>query len=464
MKRVGPEQEDADDARKQGIVRAMVELDLSFTLSQIPEFVLAFRYHPQRLIRLMNTSKKLFVAVESLARQFPSLWYELCLYAFPDIAIMLTVCASHFPFSKAYEKVSKIVGYWTIDGAFLTYIPPYSVNPTAWDLVTLTDRATEVEKFNLHRASQARSFAHGKVSSSFTSQALLDQCTVDESRARRVAHCFKMLFPFGVPPSPYCFASQIVLQKLALECILSLKEGWVVPFLEEIYGKYTPIHRQWLNTRLTDNLKRATLEEMEIYLDGPVESRTFAGLIIEDNKPDWAGDAVDLPELAGAFLTLVRAGKVKDKERAPLLYDRIIKNALIYDRTGELSVSAFPSIETDKKPWELLSLVEGEETPEILQLKNVEIYGAVDPLYWKVLLQRGTPEVGGLDWRDIIKVQIMIVKGTFPLDSEERMRIETVSPLSTLSCMVCGNQRRDTLCFEESRPFGVYCDEECRKK
>lgn len=475
MKRTHLFEETHREDEQQALVATLALNNAVGTLIAAPQLILAFRHHPWRLLRLMNANKQLKQAVEYMERtMMPLLWYDAALHAFPDICIMLHVCAALY--KTSYDSVT--IGNSVPDTLFMVFVEV----GRSWNMPDLILLSTEPGKGLAKR----RSFSQNKVHDSFGKPDLLDACLRDRAVAKRTERCFKMLRPFGVPLAQYCFCSQITLQRLTIDFLVLLPPRGngmfkhTLPthtFMQSVMADYTIKSSDWAESRLPDNLPRISLQSLLKFTDPEsLEPR---------DTIDWTplgkvynGAVYGLPELAHSILAQLRVNVQEDtlllQTRLLALYDRVIKAALRYDTTGVLVLEQFFSVASDERPWDLYPLQEGEHSVAELREKDMEHYGVCDPLYWDVLVRHEVPPVSPrkkdagreIDWKAVVMGQIDLVKHTYGDQSPEYKRMESPSPVAfTLGCMAtqCSERTPERLSIEPDAPFGVYCSEQCRK-
>ncbi len=475
MKRVHLFEEAPDEEEQQALVAALVLNNAVVTLTHVPPLLLAFRHHPWRLLRLMSANKKLREAVEYMERtMMPLLWYDAALHAFPDICIMLHVCASLY--KTFYDDVT--TGNSTSDTLFMAYVEV----GRGWNIPELIRISTSEGSGLMKR----RSFAQNKLHDSFTRPALLDACLAERKVAKRTEQCFKMLRPFGIPPAQYCFCSQVALQRLTIDFLVLLPPRGTSmfrhtlmthTFMQYIIAEYTAISLDWAESRLPDTLPRITLQSLLKFTDPEsLEPRDML-----DGHPlgrVFNGAVYGLVDLARSILRQLRAnvqdGKLQKQRELLTLYDTVIKTALRYDTTDALVLAQFFSVESDELAWEPYPLKEGEHSVDALREVDMEHYGVYDPLYWDVLVRHEVPPVSPrrkdagqtIDWKAVVKGQIDLVRHTYGDQSPEYARMERFDPsVLTLGCMAahCNERTPSRLSIEPDAPFRVYCSEQCRK-
>lgn len=482
MKRVLSLQESADDERHQALLNALAVGNLAFALSDIQPLLYAFRMHPWRLLRLMSTRREWGQAVErAIAQYWPTFWYDVCLYAFPDIVVQLNLCETYQREigADAYHRIFKGTGGGMALYFFLAYCNNTDYGPhVAWNTTRMFAIATE--RRSPHHRPTLTEFSTLWLHPSFTSVETRDACRASEARARDVARCYKMMHPCGIPPAAYCFASQVALQRLALELMVLLvrfDDAIGFKFYRVVHTHYT-VMDDWQAIAMGDRQNNVSLDDLEKFLH--IDPATTEGYTTVGGRQlgrVYKGHVMTLRHLADIVRTLY-------KEIQPVacfthwtcdaftaLYDRIVKAALRYDtRDDDDGTVRFPALVDSSSPWVPLVVVEGEEESiEEMRVRDIERYGTHDPLYQTVMLHRGVAEPGHqqrADWKQIIKTQIDVVKRDNKgrdRPTAEYLDIQSASPVAYIfSCAQCGAMERDKFGVEAASPFRVYCDEKCR--
>jgi hypothetical protein len=498
MKRVLSLQESADDERHQALLNALAVGNLSFALSDIQPLLYAFRVHPWRLLRLMSAHREWGQAVErAIAQYWPTFWYDVCLYAFPDIVVQLSLCETYEREigADAYYHIFSGAGGGTAMYFFLAYCNNVDYGPqVAWNMARLF--AIADGGLPRHRPTLTE-FNTLWLHPSFTSLETRDACHASETRARDVASCYKMMHPCGIPPAAYCFASQVALQRLALELRVLLSRydsearrhyiihGGVqqqrpltVQFYRAMRTHYTVMDDDWLTFTMANRQNNVSLADLEKFLHiDPATTEGYTSVGGHEMGRAYKGHVMTLHHLADILRALynelqpaVCATNVTCDAFAEL-YDRIVKAALRYD-TRDDDTTEFPALVDSSLPWVPLAVEGEEESIEEMRTRDIERYGTHDPLYQTVMLQRGVPEPGHgqADWKQIIKTQIDVVKRDNKgrgRPTAEYLDIQSATPpLSTyvFACMNpnCGETTRTQFGVEDVAPFRVYCDEKCR--
>lgn len=421
-----------EDDDREATLAALVHANFAFTLAQIPELVYAFRYHPWRLLRLMSTSKTLRAQIEAALRTYPRLWYSCALTAFPDFVILLCV----------YKHLSTLGDYLT---SWVQILSTLQVDHPSQYTV-------EHRLLHLHyRSYKSFSCCDGLVDRSFHAPAILDACLVDEERARAVAQCFRMLFPFGVPPAQYCFASQIALHQFTVTYLAVndqslghiLRNFTLMP--DHVTPDFTPRWMGYVTLQTCERWRtQGSGEGAAADGAGPrFPQWELGGLGGNIDKPGYAGAVFELTDL----LALMR-GRPQRFQPTCLFYKRVAEACHLYWR----GVDPPPTI-----------IAMDGETPLVVDVTErraarLARYGTVDPLYINTLIA-GDDDAFPLvpDWKQALVELIDLVKKELP-GTEEYRRME--ARLTSARCGHCGQTARKA---ETSAPFGAYCNDDCQE-
>ncbi len=470
-------EESPDDERRQASIAALVQADFTFGLREIPELLRAFRFHPQRLLRLTQASSKFQAAVQRAERDFPRLWYDCCLCTFPDLVILLQV---YSPADYDTKKIDSPNGWFQ----WLSSI--YDRQLYFSDASDPIDVASRLVLLRRHLAG-GLSCSEDRIDRSFHAPDLVAECLRDEGKAWRTAECFKLLVPFGVPPAQYCFASQLALHHLTLAW-LTVTSGSQKAVLFNIGRLFTLTPSTAVDTRARDWMPRVTLQLCEHVRAAGLQVRFVAngagprtGIVYPGDKgADIATNAHFVGHVFGLRDLFVMAQAEYDtlmkpqdamQVRAGGTYlskndrDRAAKASLI-EPTYIRIIRAYARYAPEIMP-ELPQLVDADGESKLgldeihaLRQRDMDRYGTHDPLQWRVLLG-GEEDAFTLapDWKAVVMDAIATVKKLMP-GSGEALKLEQ-HPSTQLSCTACGRHGVDYV--EEVAPFGSYCNSECQK-
>lgn len=483
-----------EDVRRQQAFAALVHAGYdSFEgmMREIPELVHAFRFHPWRLLRLMATSQALRLAIERAAAQNPRLWYECCLYAFPDFVIQLYLGEQkfdHYLPERAWGHMTALTRWcftlWNVEHQLEEdeYGPHFDYRVQDCLDALAAGRVTALYA------------GEGHIDSSFHEQALLRACAQDAEVARQTARAFRVLCPFGLPPAQYCFASQVLLRQYALEFLDLLSDGdlqrgalhWlnvttVDRLLRELSEGYLLI--PWISDThpfLRRRLSRISLSDCQAFLlDGSLRA-TGVGPRSVDERYDAeeriiqardTSSSPPLPEKKGrgyqVELTLWElATKIEEFKRRLIamgnnltlpavddLQRQVMSAHLFHCSDAELERTLAQLADTNDLDYDALDSVRAAAEKE--RQARLEKYGALDPLYWRVLLVGGEDAYDpGVDWRTVCGLLIDIGK-RMGRESDFYKSME-----ATLLCAHCG--RSGVRFVEPTGALHAYCDQRCR--
>ncbi len=398
-----------------------------------------FRMHPWQLIRLYNTSKAIRKAIVSKEKEENFFWYHICKHSFPDICIAL------------YED---------------KHNPP---NPPFTGF--FMDRVYVNGKRGL-------SFSH--LDRSFTADDVLEECTISLKYARDVELCFKALYPFGVPPSQYFFASQWDLNQVAAKYYLLIDNPrkWSQDINEKHTVKVMKPDRAYvtLNSLMTMFYSKTKyIPDREFrYLNKQNSSLSRGrGPYEEFEDPEYVISHM------GDLLFQYQHVKPKNIYTFRNLCQHITKSIIVLDESTPQCVAlkelrrtvyAYACIYDIEAENDKLFRREalGEEQHPSMTYKFIENtredrltkYGTIDPLVKDMIIMdeismREYHDNNG--WREIVKNEIDWVKKYRDKDDQEYTRISS-------KCFSCDNTDISVLHIEESFPFNFYCGEKCRDK
>lgn len=444
-------QEGEAERQEQAVVAALAGQGLVQILANVGHLVQVFRFHPIRFLQLMRVSSTVRKAFEQAQRDgnAPLMWYKFCLYAFPDYEVVLA--AHNYPFLPAttgYEQQPDGVTVrpeWAMaefdvpDDPLWTYM---FGRPTRTHFVWTNSKMLQYDLTTADGwdVSFAAMQWRRHLDQSWYSESMRRRCVRDPVFAQTLSHCFRMFFPFALPPAEYCFVSQVALHQLAMELAHLL--------LNPVEADTERSHRM-LRKWITGVKQRRTLHANDhtieytvrrlCYLDanefvawyttapqpqfasllaprtlqcngaGPElmpNDNTGSGTALTVLKPDYDHTVYDLAELAATVLEISLAWKdlaeqaVKTDEKKALtqrvalfdaLYGRVVLAALRYDQTGGVKPGDF----NDPQP-QYFNYVNGRRaSPRQFTTQfawrqqrdtDVELYGSHDPLQWDVML------------------------------------------------------------------------------
>jgi hypothetical protein len=386
------------------------------------------------------------------------LWYDFTLYAFPDIAVQLSVYYS----VHTKEEFRNILYVSTVNYHFLMWACFMS------DGVFLDERVT---LYN----SMTNGYSRQTLHESFLSRDLIKACEVDEVLARRTAECFKMLHPCGIPPAAYCFASQVELHRLLAELLPLFQHGttwnswkwWdeCSAFLLKILKRYSIFNEDFSSAQIFLKLvKSVSLDDLKKFLE-PGYTSTIVGT--RETGKIYNGVTFSLAELARLLTEFIDKNKIHSfkagkHDELIRIHDRIVKAALRYDITGALKMEMFaPS-------WVALPLQEGEKSVEELREQDLLNGLSHDPLYRDVLMRSAEPHKTNrtvIKWKRLIKAKIDVIKRqnkSAPLELQPIPAYQDISTHYSFACMTCKENRLEKLSIEDASPFRVFCNEQCR--
>ena len=499
MKRLTETQQDLFN---QGVLEAMAQLkntdDIALALTS-HDLLRSFRFHPWRLLRLMQTHPSFSRAVEAtITNDKLSLWYECALCAFPDIPIQLSVCYAASHTAAPFKKI-------LFDTSMSSLLQICLVS----DFIFI-DRQERLDEVMMKRY-VIHDYRTDVINKSFLSYTLLQSCMGDTELARQTATCYKMCYPCGIPPAAFCFASQVQLHHLLVELVplfendTSTDKKYAVPewhvqcsrFLSKILKRYTIFGTMWVLTRFMGFTKVSVeLDGLRKFLEPGFQSNMvqikMMGVVRDEPMGKmYDGRILTLAGLAHLLEEYIVKNKIAsfktETQRDAIigLYDRIVKAALRYDVTGLVRPDAFVSIVEHRggedawlppwlPPWYPLALKPGEKSVDTLREQDVLRGLSHDPLYRDVLLDRVVVEprrddARPINWLGLIKTAIdHIKKSNAQAKPEQRPTPEYEDitsgeiPAFAFACMACDEREPDKLGVEVRAPFRVACIDGCR--
>lgn len=480
--------------RRLDVVSVLVETqteELAFMLREFP-IEMIFRFHPWRLIRLMNLSKQFMTIVEKRAEVVPSFWYFICKHAFPDCVIMMSVLDNQ----AAYGLQNKLVKYfdqYALGRLFLEYQD--DANETIGHvkrnlLFTLPRNSRWYKEGYDPYVSTLKGFSFKCLDRSFFESSLLNECLVDTKKARHVEKCFKMVYPCGIPPAQYCFTSQVELRRLTLAFISFISESEISNrekyTVNEINSEYCIIGDSFASTRHRWFLPFVPLHECERFIvetdpirtlkqmgkgpiqrydtikgyEGKVEQSYREGGLYEGHVFTFAG----LCKVMTSKVTLEEYPRFSFKSKKAFLeiYDEVFSFALLY---GDIDDST-PVKYNDYKAGTLVDIPLDMTNRAMVKREDaLKVHGKVDPLYWDTLLTNQvttSPNFSNDEWKTVIMNQIDNVKAVNTQGSPEYENIQAVP--SFLSCMHCKSDENDVqLHVEVSHDLNTFCSALCQE-
>jgi hypothetical protein len=464
MKRIPEERE--EDRRLQVVAEVLAAENFSFPAKQGDLLVLAFRFHPIRLFRLMQISRGFYIIVKATVEENPRLWYQCVCASFPDFVIALqTINEETYPRGQSRDS------RWMRTLSLLHQ--PHSKY--------LSNLATFTRELALERA-EGYSCYDGYVDHSFTDRAFLDECLHSSERARSAEHSFKMIWPCGIPPAHYCFESQVFLHTAALEFIALSNTytptNWLLPF--------TVINPEWDVVVAEEeeegavHLAYITRQDCELWREEGGWSTSQDGRetsgprIAHSYQEHWGDGRAVLGKEGYTGRRVLQLTDVLDAMRQTTnprervlfrsLFDQVAKAALLFSVT-DAAPPTFRNLD-DTAPYEL-----SEEIMEI-RAYHMERYGTYDPLHWQVLLS-GEQDAFLLlypdrledplknPWYFNLRNLVRFVNDRFGATDPELLRLESKNSTVRLQCELCGAV---PTMLETQEPYGAYCSRRCQRK
>lgn len=465
MKRVLHE-ESEEEERLQGLVRALDSVGeiLTFGFEELDTMLRAFRFHPQRLLRLMQSSSAVNQAVEMALAHDPRFWYDSCVAAFPDVIIMMETCNRLHDFSHlTYRIVSDNPRVY--DNLFLSQ-DYYS----AWHFFATPEEAEDdggdAELFNL---AVCHSFATANnVDEDFTNPSRWH----DRFSAEQMAQHFAFFYPYALPPAEYCFLSRVKAQRMQFELLGLMPVENAIAYAQyhgdnthNVYKNYcTPgSWREKLNlaTAMYWRYFERDAQAKEVF-DLANLAREIARLVqqvLDDEVLEGEGLTLGAVPSALALFKRVRAAQLLHSDAAFVAWESGAATGDYQPGVADLTYAEYGQ-----------TLREGRE--ELLRL-----YGRLDPLYWDVLMTRPTmaaaaattivvDEEGDLfdvkdemDWKRVVVTQLEWVKRYAPKTHPIHKAIQSTIPDTAFACHTCGASQ--SLSVQSCAPFGIYCGDGC---
>jgi hypothetical protein len=245
----------AQDYRNQAITETLIQNDDTLVFI-VPAFILSFRNHPWRLLRLMSVSRMAYDYINGVIESsFKNLWFDICINQFPDVVIMIDVMKKK---STKYRP---------------DYIRTVPYTPDVNKIIHCADTPTKTFKY------QNRGLAYGLIDDSFLDDALLDECWRSEEKARKMSHAFSLVYPIGIPPAAYCFSSQVALYECTLQFLEHVGGGPMYPAWYDIVNDFTIFNVSLL--RQPDLQSKTTLATVESSIKGHFTFEDLKGLVLK---------------------------------------------------------------------------------------------------------------------------------------------------------------------------------------
>jgi hypothetical protein len=464
MKRVLHE-ESEEEERLQGLVRALDSAGeiLTFGFEELDTLLRAFRFHPQRLLRLMQSSKAVNQAVETALADDPRFWYDSCVAAFPDVVIMLETCERLYPYRNlSYAIVNDNP---RVDWRLL--LMPRSF--PAWQFYATVEHAEEnsgAQEFDL---AICHSFATAnKIDADFTDPSHWHK----RFSAEQMAQHFAFFYPYALPPVEYCFLSRVKAQSMLFELLSLMPKQNAVRYAcnqrDKTHNVYTNDYyygsgheKRDLATSMYWRYFERDAEAKEVFdLDHLVReiARLVRQVLENDNDEMEEGEGLTMGAVPGALALFkrVRAAQLLHSKEPFIGWGRGSGAGEYEPGVPELTYTEYGQ-----------TLREGRE--ELLRL-----YGTVDPLYWDVLLmgrpagtiaaavgEGGDPfdVIGEMDWKRVVVTQLEWVKRYAPKTHPIHKAIQSAIPDTAFACHTCGAAH--SLSVQSCAPFGIYCSDGC---
>lgn len=378
-----------DDDQLQYIVRALDNADaiLRFSIEQLDAMLYAFRFHPGRLLRLMQTSHSMKDVVEQTLLYNPRFWYDSCVAAFPGIIVILDVDHRFEDLNRLTERMLKELPPG-IQNPFLShpgmYNSPWHFYPSKKECKQQTGA---LELFDL------------KACHSFAAANDVDSDFLEHSRwqerydARQMENHFAFFFPYALPPVEYCFVSRVKTQAFFMEFISLLPKDVAERYV--IYGNQSESYEWYWEQHRHNELKN---------IDTSLYWRYF-----ERNRYDK--EVFSLSTLAKEIVLIMNNDEeevfFKDMTKAISLLKRVHRVQLLHATPEE---------------YERLIVTIGETDGDLNGERALlfALYDTYDPLYWDVLL-REKRNINGedlfeaygagkyrkaMDWKKVILTQL----------------------------------------------------------
>ena len=474
MKRIHEESD--EEQRLQSIVRVLDSTDaiLVFGFEELDTMLRAFRFHPRRLLRLMQGSKAVNEAVERALVYNVRFWFECCVASFPDVVIMLDVRHRLSDFNRLTYS---LIGNDPRQHQHLFLTPDHNSSP--WHFyATVAEAAANsgAQEFDLaicHSFATAND-SNEEVDSEFTDPERWRR----KYDAKRMALYFALYHPYALPPAEYCFVSRVKAQALLFELLALMTSekarAYVTFTTDRSYTIYPGDYGGCVSSLSGVEFWRKSYEDDH---DGPMkvfdlerlahdvtDYVTLALADAEDNY--WNGLSLAVvPQALGLFRRVRYAQLLhcEDEEWTEWVY-RAAGDGVILDFNGV----------TDLSYAEYGAALQQERTA----LNN--LYGTSDPLYWDVLLLRQGSNIAGDDlyvvvpddmfmgqpdrsgyWKRVVVTQLQWVDQYAPEHHPIHKAMTSGIPDVALACHACGANDSRTLSVQSNAPFGVYCSGEC---
>jgi hypothetical protein len=430
------------------------EGDLLFLVGQIPPFIEAFRYHPVRLLRLLDSNKGMRQVFDKMATQYKKdIWYYLCIHAFPNEMLML-------------ESMSQVAPYGEIHGyAYQECMENYFF------------KLKGDENYLANYKKEMRTRHDKKIDRSFLSPALRKQCLENATIARQTAEAFKILYPFGTPPAEYCFSSHMALQRLMLSYFTFLCN---IPFLsprnaspEENFVKFfhqIGLYTHSLVTRIDFGIYEFEEFREQMSVDDCLKIIMEPNAVVEANglgprdiiRTDFSRQgyqyddlgvinqpAFTLVSLEKNILYCLKNGKPGGKSGRPFKEEEMI---VLREMHREVLFQIILSTEEEE-----LKMYSNQEVFEeaVAQRKHyVSKYGTVDPLYWSLLRGGDARDMSDafLLWEPVFRTIVKEMLARVPDRPDDRV------DYLDMTCHHCGDVATH---IQDAAPFHMYCSDAC---
>lgn len=430
------------------------EGDLLFLVGQVPPFIETFRYHPVRLLRLLDSNKAIRQVFDNMTKQYNiNVWYYLCIHAFPNEMLLL-------------HSTSQLARYGEIHGyAYKECMRKYFF-PLA------DDEEMYLEAYKRDLLSPQMKIRHDRMlDRSFLEPELRQQCLSNEALAYQTQEAFKILFPFGTPPAEYCLSSQMALQRLMLHFFSFLvncpgisprgktPERMFVDLFQRI-GRLTRamvelldnddinLYERFRQRLSVSNCLGIIVEPLENIEPDGFGPRDFKKRFIEEFEPVQLGPinqpAFTLVQFKMNIGFYIKKRKLiapngrdfTDEELDVIkeMYRQVTKELIIY------------STEEDFEQYRDEDVFE----EAVAQRKqNFERYGTVDPLYWSVMRQeKQAISDAFVDWEPVLRNLVNITMA----------HADNTSDYLSMTCHFCGGTANF---IQDAAPFGLYCGDKC---
>jgi hypothetical protein len=433
------------------------EENVLFLVGQVPPFIEAFRYHPVRLLRLLDSNKAIRQVFDKMVEQYKTdVWYYLCVHAFPNEMLML-------------HSMSQLALYGEIHGhAYKKCMHKY--------FFPLADDKTYLEAYKRDLLSPQMKIRHDKMlDRSFLDPVLRQECLSNKALAYQTQEAFKILFPFGTPPAEYCFSSQMALQRLTLHFFSFLVHcpgisprgrtpEWMFVLLFHLIGRsmqamavffenddinlYENFRQRLSVTNCLDiinesiegikpngfgprDLKEESIGEFEAIQLGPFNQPTFTLIQLKINIDYYIKNGRAI-EPNGRYFTEEELDVIKK------MYRQVTKEMIIY---------------SSDKDIELYRDEDVFEEAFAQRKQNLQRYGTFDPLYWSVMRQE-EQVISNIfvNWEPVLRNLVNITLANANNTPDD------MTDYLAMTCHFCGNT---ATAIQDAAPFRLYCGHEC---